>query len=576
MFRHDPAGLEFGTVYRVDSAAGSSTPVTVYHSDGTGSPVETMAGASGSTIRTVDPRGRGAVFYATQATLYLKPLDYLGGQLGSGVVTSSGAAPAVLPTGGAVGVQGVAVNSYGADPTGSTDSTAAFVSALASLPTVTVRATPSTPGQPGSGGSGTSASYPIGTLILGPGRYVVGTSADVGNLGPFVSVIGAGHNATVIDYRGAGDALRAYNAVRPAFDSFYTLTGMAGTFDGFTLRGTSALAGAAGLHIGDAEGFILGNDLYVHGFNKAGSRGIFFDNQYSWTENARGVATVYDCTTCVEFQAGNGATVQNGFTGGDNSFMYNDLCFKVYCMEQQNGVVLSQGATYQGGCLRVFANMANNNAATTNALLTLTGTCPTGHLGSGTYSQLTRTDLYLHGETNGGGANKPQTIKFGDVGANAIVDCAGGITFAGNWTPTNFTLAGSFAQGNVKFMGTIVGDANLAPADGVQSTTSFIYGRTILFPDGGFPVRPGDFASITLSASFTVNFQQTQAGPQRKTLVIQQAASGGPYTVTWPSSVKWAGGTKPTMTAAANAVDVYYLETYDGATWYGRASQNVS
>lgn len=56
-------------------------------------------------------------------------------------------------------------------------------------------------------------------------------------------------------------------------------------------------------------------------------------------------------------------------------------------------------------------------------------------------------------------------------------------------------------------------------------------------------------------------------------------------TVTWPHNasptttspkVIWAGGTAPTMTATANAIDVYYLETLDGATWYGRAAQNMS
>ena len=28
--------------------------------------------------------------------------------------------------------------------------------------------------------------------------------------------------------------------------------------------------------------------------------------------------------------------------------------------------------------------------------------------------------------------------------------------------------------------------------------------------------------------------------------------------------------------APTSPVDVYFLDTYDGATWYGRATQNVS
>jgi hypothetical protein len=72
---------------------------------------------------------------------------------------------------------------------------------------------------------------------------------------------------------------------------------------------------------------------------------------------------------------------------------------------------------------------------------------------------------------------------------------------------------------------------------------------------------------------------------ERKTVIIIQAAAGGPFTVTWPHTgsptvssptVNWAGGAAPTMSAGAGAEDVYNLVTYDGATWYGQAIQNVS
>jgi hypothetical protein len=96
----------------------------------------------------------------------------------------------------------------------------------------------------------------------------------------------------------------------------------------------------------------------------------------------------------------------------------------------------------------------------------------------------------------------------------------------------------------------------------------------------------GDFFKETLSANATISWggQNPQQGPQRKTIILTQAA-GAVYTVTWPHqasptaanpTVLWAGGTPPTMTRTKNAVDVYYLETYDGVTWYGLANQNVS
>jgi hypothetical protein len=52
-------------------------------------------------------------------------------------------------------------------------------------------------------------------------------------------------------------------------------------------------------------------------------------------------------------------------------------------------------------------------------------------------------------------------------------------------------------------------------------------------------------------------------------LILKQDGTGG-RTLTWPASVKWAGGEPPAITSAADAVDVYALITRDGgATWYG-------
>jgi hypothetical protein len=52
------------------------------------------------------------------------------------------------------------------------------------------------------------------------------------------------------------------------------------------------------------------------------------------------------------------------------------------------------------------------------------------------------------------------------------------------------------------------------------------------------------------------------------TLIIKQDATGG-RTLAWPGSVRWAGGTQPLVTQAANAVDLYAFITRDTAIWYG-------
>lgn len=52
------------------------------------------------------------------------------------------------------------------------------------------------------------------------------------------------------------------------------------------------------------------------------------------------------------------------------------------------------------------------------------------------------------------------------------------------------------------------------------------------------------------------------------TLILKQDGTGS-RTFAWPASVKSAGGTDPTISSAANAIDIYTLLTTDaGTTWY--------
>ncbi|MGC9237972.1 MAG: hypothetical protein ACP5GF_13970, partial [Thiomonas sp.] len=54
------------------------------------------------------------------------------------------------------------------------------------------------------------------------------------------------------------------------------------------------------------------------------------------------------------------------------------------------------------------------------------------------------------------------------------------------------------------------------------------------------------------------------------TLYFIQGASGGPYTVTWPSGTLWAGGTAPTLSTTASAEDDVVISTINGGTtWRG-------
>ena len=85
-------------------------------------------------------------------------------------------------------------------------------------------------------------------------------------------------------------------------------------------------------------------------------------------------------------------------------------------------------------------------------------------------------------------------------------------------------------------------------------------------------LEAGNVVEVTLIANVTTLTLTNPPAPGRAgavTLILRQDATGG-RTVGWPASVKWPGGTAPTASVAAGAIDIYTLVTRDGgATWYG-------
>jgi hypothetical protein len=76
----------------------------------------------------------------------------------------------------------------------------------------------------------------------------------------------------------------------------------------------------------------------------------------------------------------------------------------------------------------------------------------------------------------------------------------------------------------------------------------------------------------TLTENTTFTFSSPPATGTAYTMsieIIQDAGASG-FAVTWPASVTWPTATPPTLTATANAVDVFVFTTRDGGTtWRG-------
>jgi hypothetical protein len=81
-----------------------------------------------------------------------------------------------------------------------------------------------------------------------------------------------------------------------------------------------------------------------------------------------------------------------------------------------------------------------------------------------------------------------------------------------------------------------------------------------------------------LSGNVTIDFTgyHSTGKVHEFTVKIQQQTSIG-RTVTWPTEVKWPGGTAPTMSTGADAVDIFHFMTHDGGTTvYGTFAQDFS
>jgi hypothetical protein len=78
----------------------------------------------------------------------------------------------------------------------------------------------------------------------------------------------------------------------------------------------------------------------------------------------------------------------------------------------------------------------------------------------------------------------------------------------------------------------------------------------------------GSVQTVTLSGNCTFTMPSPTAGASI-TLILTQ---GGTFTATF-TSVLWAGGTAPTITATANKVDILVFVS-NGTSWFGTASQN--
>lgn len=154
-------------------------------------------------------------------------------------------------------------------------------------------------------------------------------------------------------------------------------------------------------------------------------------------------------------------------------------------------------------------------------------------------------------------------------------------------TLTGTTLASNVVTSSLTTIGTLTGltvggTANFQD-NTVQRPKLQDYGETRTAPtiSSGtltLNLENGNVFEVALNANITTfTISNPPASGTAGSLTLKLTADGTARTITWGASVKWPGGTAPTLTSTNNKVDVLVFVTMDaGTTYYGFvAGQNL-
>lgn len=156
-------------------------------------------------------------------------------------------------------------------------------------------------------------------------------------------------------------------------------------------------------------------------------------------------------------------------------------------------------------------------------------------------------------------ANFTGTLQNG--GSNVIVDTDIGVTVQSYDADTAKLDVAQTWSANQNFADSIVQRATLKDY-AIEGSAIGNVGATRTFD-----LSVANFFSATVNQASTFTFSNPPASGDFGTFVME-LTNGGAFTVTWPASVDWPGGTAPTLTASGK--DQLVFTTRDGGiNWYG-------
>lgn len=245
-------------------------------------------------------------------------------------------------------------------------------------------------------------------------------------------------------------------------------------------------------------------------------------------------------------------------------------------------VIINSGTTNPTFTTQAPFNIATNTGFTTSSSLTFAALAPTPQITTQTGTNITMATgnatvagngpslTFTAGNALTGGIGGGVTITAGNAaGTNqngGTVQISAGVpTGAGTSNivlrTNNTTRMTINAAGNVIIPGLldIVQYIETSPTVAITSGTLTL------------DLTTGTFFNVSLSQNITtLTFNGIPASGKVSSITIMFTMDGTPRTVAWPPSVRWAGGTAPTLSSIAGRVDIITLITRDGgANWFG-------
>lgn len=77
----------------------------------------------------------------------------------------------------------------------------------------------------------------------------------------------------------------------------------------------------------------------------------------------------------------------------------------------------------------------------------------------------------------------------------------------------------------------------------------------------------GNIITLTVKSTLSINLNANTSNSYGRVLTLIMT-NGGSYTITWPSSIRWAGNMAPLLTATGIDI-VTFITTDNGAKWFG-------